>query len=84
MAATISRTDSLIRKQGVDKASHETGICKMFIERAWTRVHRNARRVDFEADSPLAQWPEKYMKKADIGCQAPGIRRVFPSKCHIP
>ncbi|MFQ5790209.1 MAG: acyl-CoA dehydrogenase family protein [Acidobacteriota bacterium] len=53
MAATLARTDSLIRRHGEEAAGHETRMCAAFVERAWRRVRRNARRVDFEADAPL-------------------------------
>jgi acyl-CoA dehydrogenase family protein 9 len=53
MAATLSRTDALIRQKGEESVSFETGMCNVFVERVWRRVRRNARRVDFEADAPL-------------------------------
>ena len=54
MAATLSRTDGLIRKHGARALLFETKMCDLFVERAWRRVRRNARRVDFEADAPLS------------------------------
>jgi acyl-CoA dehydrogenase family protein 9 len=53
LAATISRTDSLIRREGAEAVASEIRMCDVFAERAWRRVRRNARRVDFEADAPL-------------------------------
>jgi acyl-CoA dehydrogenase family protein 9 len=53
MAATLSRTDAIIRRNGADSSSFVTQMCKVFVERAWRRVRRNAKRVDFEADAPL-------------------------------
>jgi acyl-CoA dehydrogenase family protein 9 len=53
MAATISRTDSLVRRLGPDAASVELAMCHRFVEKTWRRVRRNAQRVDFETDAPL-------------------------------
>jgi acyl-CoA dehydrogenase family protein 9 len=55
MTATVARTDSLVRKYGEQEVEHEIRMCDFFVERTWRRIRRNARRVDFEADSPLAE-----------------------------
>ena len=53
MAATISRTDALIRRLGPEGARSEHNMCSRFVEKTWRRVRRNAQRVDFETDAPL-------------------------------
>jgi acyl-CoA dehydrogenase family protein 9 len=54
IAATISRTDALVRRLGSEGAATELTMCNRFVEKAWRRVRRNAHRVDFETDAPLA------------------------------
>jgi acyl-CoA dehydrogenase family protein 9 len=60
MAATIARTDGLLRDEGkkpeVAQSAHR--MCAHFIERTWRRVRRNSRRVDFETDAPLTDIAE--------------------------
>jgi acyl-CoA dehydrogenase family protein 9 len=53
MAATISRTDSLIRSRKPEEVVVARRMCDLFVERAWRRVRRDARRVDFDSDAPL-------------------------------
>jgi len=54
MAATIARTDGLLRK-GSAEADHAEQMCARFVETTWRRVRRNAKRVDFETDAPLSE-----------------------------
>jgi alkylation response protein AidB-like acyl-CoA dehydrogenase len=53
MAATISRTDGLIKRLGPDAVANEQAMCTRFVDKTWRRVRRNAQRVDFETDAPL-------------------------------
>jgi len=53
MAATISRTDGLIKRLGHDAVANEQAMCTRFVDKTWRRVRRNAQRVDFETDAPL-------------------------------
>ena len=54
MAATIARTDALLRKHPPESVANARLMCARFVDRTWRRVRRNARRVDFESDAPLA------------------------------
>lgn len=55
MAATIARSDALLREHEPDVVQNAHLMCSRFIEKTWRRVRRNARRVDFETDAPLAE-----------------------------
>jgi acyl-CoA dehydrogenase family protein 9 len=55
MAATISRTDSLLRSRDADAVATELAMCTRFVDKTSRRVRRNAQRIDFETDAPLTE-----------------------------
>lgn len=58
MAATIARTDALLRTQKLDVVQNPLLMCSRFVEATWRRVRRNARAVDFEVDATLTDIAE--------------------------
>lgn len=50
MVATISRVDTLLKKDGEAKAERELVLCQTFCEDAWRRIRRNSRQVDANID----------------------------------
>lgn len=50
IAAVVSRADTAIREQGVEKVEDQVRLTKLFVEQAWRRVRRDLRQIDSESD----------------------------------
>jgi acyl-CoA dehydrogenase family protein 9 len=51
MISVLSRTDTDIRRKGLENVEDEVTLTKLFVEQAWRRVRRNLRLIDSEAEA---------------------------------
>jgi acyl-CoA dehydrogenase family protein 9 len=63
MIATISRVDTLIKKQGEEKCSEQVRICNTFCEQAWRRIRRNLLMVDKHSDEAVKAVADHVIEK---------------------
>ncbi len=55
MIASISRVDTKINKEGIEKCREEVKICNTFCEQAWRRIRRNILMVDKNSDREITE-----------------------------
>lgn len=62
MIATISRTDSLIKKKGVKNCKREILMCNTFCEQAWRIARRNILMIDKNNDRNMVEIAEEVIQ----------------------